>query len=64
MVMRSMVAWPRCDEPLFTIQKTRLALTYGSVFMACSTSLPNGAIPVVGSPWPDTLPRCMSQAAR
>jgi hypothetical protein len=56
--------WSRCDEQLSTLQKTRLALAYGSVFMTCSTSLPNGAIPVVGSPRPNTLPRCTSQRRR
>ena len=62
--MRSMAAWPRCEEPLSTTQNTRRALAYGSVIMTCWTRLANGAMPVVGSQRPKTLPRWTSQAAR
>jgi hypothetical protein len=34
---RSIAAWPRWEEPLSTIQNTRLAEAYGSVVMTCST---------------------------
>src|SRR5712691_10341416 len=59
--MRSMAAWPRWEEPLSTTQNTRLALAYGSTLMTCSTRRANGAMPVVGSQRPNTLPRWTSQ---
>jgi hypothetical protein len=64
LAMRSMDAWPRWEEPLSTTQNTRRALAYGSVVMTCSTTRANGAMPVVGSHRPKTLPRWASQAAR
>jgi hypothetical protein len=61
---RQTEAAPRCEELLSTTQKTRRALRYGGLAITCSTSLPKGAMPVVGSTRPKSLVRCTSQAAR
>jgi len=39
----------RCEAPLSTIQKTRLAEAYGSTCITWSTSAVNGLMPVVAS---------------
>jgi hypothetical protein len=57
-------AWPRCEEPLSTIQNTRRAEAYGSMVMTCSTRRANGAMPVLGSHRPNARARCTSHAAR
>ena len=54
LVRRSMAAWPRWDEPLSTIQKTRFALAYGSWLMTWVTRFMKGTMPVVGSQRPRT----------
>jgi hypothetical protein len=62
--IRAIEAAPRWEDPLSTIQDTRLALAYGSVVITCWTRRENGAIPVVSSHRPVTRPRWTSQAAR
>ncbi len=47
----------RCEAPLSTIQKTRLAEAYGSVCITWSTSAVNGLMPVVASHRPMTWAR-------
>jgi hypothetical protein len=44
---RSIDAWPRWELPLSTTQNTRMAEAHGSLSISCSTSRPNGAMPVV-----------------
>ena len=63
-VIRSTAAWPRCDEPLSTIQNTRRAEAYGSVVMTCSTRPAKGLMPFFGSQQPITFPLSTSRAAR
>ena len=55
---------PACEEPLSTIQNTVLADAYGSLVMTCSTSRPNGTIPVFCSKRSNRLAWCTSHAAR
>ena len=55
-----MAAWPRWEEPLSTIQNTRLAEAYGSCVMTSSTSSMNGPVPVVSAHSPVTWARWAS----
>src|SRR5215218_7425885 len=57
------VHW-QVELPLSTTQYTRSAEQYGSTVMTCSTSRPNGSIPVVGSQRPNSRARWTSHAAR
>ncbi len=50
----------RCEESLSTKEKARFALAWGSLPVACSTSLMNGAVPVLCSRRPKTSARWMS----
>ena len=47
--IRAAAAQLRCDAPLSTTQKTRLAQAYGSACMTWPTRAVNGLIPVAGS---------------
>ena len=52
------------DWPSSPLGAGERALAYGSVLMTCSTSRANGAMLVVGSQRPNTLPSWTSQAAK
>jgi hypothetical protein len=52
-----MAAWPRWEEPLSTIQNTRLAEAYGCCVMAWVTRAMNGLMPVEAAQWPNTRAR-------
>jgi len=61
---RSTAALPRWEEPLSTIQNTRLAEAYGSWVMTWATRAMKGLMPVEGAQRPYTRARPTSQAAR
>src|SRR2546425_2033568 len=61
LAIRSTEAWPRCEEPLSTIQHTRRAEPYGSRVMTCVTRSANGVMPVVGAHRPISVSRCTAR---
>lgn len=61
---RSTERWPRCEEPLSTTQKTRLAERYGSSSITWATRRSKGLIPLRASQRPKTFALRTSQAGR